>query len=72
MNKLKRVLKDLNITQQEIADELGIKSLSTVNLKLNSKYDFSTTEASKLKNLINSKSDTQYSIEELFSNVDKE
>ena len=71
MNKLKRVLKDLNITQQEIADELGIKSLSTVNLKLNSKYDFSTTEASKLKNLINSKSDTQYSIEELFSNVDK-
>ncbi len=72
MSKLKEILKELNITQQEIADNLGIKSLSTVNLKLNAKYDFSTTEASKLKNLINSKSKIQYSIEELFSNVEKD
>lgn len=63
---LKKLLKEADIKQYEIAKELDIKSLSTVNLKLNKKAEFSTEEARKLKNLINSKLNSNYTIEELF------
>ena len=66
MELLKKLLRDANITQSEVAKELDIKSLSTMNLKLNGKADFSTEEARKLKNMINSKLNTNYTIEELF------
>lgn len=66
MDLLKKLLKDANITQGDVAKELNIKSLSTMSLKLNRKAEFTTGEAMKLKNLINSKLHTNYTIEELF------
>lgn len=66
MELIKKLLREANITQSEVAKELDIKSLSTMSLKLNGKADFSTVEARKLKNLINSKLHTNYTIEELF------
>lgn len=66
MDLLKKLLKDANITQGDVAKELNIKSLSTMSLKLNGKAEFTTGEAVKLKNLINSKLHTNYTIEELF------
>ena len=66
MDILKDLLKKADIKQYEIAEELNIKSLSTVNLKLNKKAEFSTEEARKLKNLINKRLNSNYTIEELF------
>lgn len=66
MEKLKKILKEANITQLEIAKKLDIKSLSTVNLKLNGKAIITTTEAKLLRNLINEKMQSNYTIEELF------
>ncbi len=66
MEDLNKILKDLGITQQEVADELQIKSLGTANLKINRKADFTTKEANLLKNLINSKSEKKYTLEDLF------
>lgn len=66
MDKLKKVLKEASITQAEIGKELEIKSLSTVNLKLNGKAEFTTKEANDLKNLINEKLNKNYSLEDLF------
>lgn len=66
MDLLKKLIKDANITQGDVAKELNIKSLSTMSLKLNGKAEFTTGEAVKLKNLINSKLHTNYTIEELF------
>ena len=67
--ELRKILKDLKISNEEIAHELQIKSLSTVSLKINGKADFSTKEAGLLKKLINTKSNKQYTFEELFDNV---
>lgn len=67
MNKLKILLKDANLTQIEIGKALNIKSLSTINLKLNGKAEFTTKEAQILKNIINEKLNTNYSLEDLFS-----
>ncbi len=67
MDDLKKILKSLNITDKDIADELELKSINIVNLKLSGKSNFTTKEATKLKKLINTKSDRQYTIEELFS-----
>lgn len=64
---LKRILKDACISHQEISEELGIKSLGTVSLKVNGKADFSATEAMKLKKLINNKTGKDYKFEDLFS-----
>lgn len=66
MDKLKKLLKEANIKNSDVAEELHIKSLSTVSLKLNGKANFTTNEAKILKNLINAKLDKNYTIEELF------
>ncbi len=67
MNKLKMLLKEANLTQAEIGKQLNIKSLSTINLKLNGKAEFTTKEAQMLKKIINEKLNSNYSLEELFS-----
>ena len=66
MVKLKELLKDADITYLDIANELKIKSLSTVNQKLNNKSDFTVREAVLLRNLIKNKTGKKYLIEELF------
>lgn len=66
METLKKILKESNITQNEIAKALNIKSLSTVNLKINGKATFTTKEATVLKKLINTRLNTNYSLEDLF------
>lgn len=66
MIQLKDILKDANITQLDIANELGIRSLSTVNQKINSKSDFTVREAICLRDLIEKRTLKKYSIEELF------
>lgn len=66
MEKLKFLLKKAGLNQAEIGEALGIKSLSTINLKINGKAEFTTKEARILKELINNKLKTNYSIDELF------
>lgn len=66
MVQLKDVLKEANITQLDIANELGIRSLSTVNQKLNNKSDFTVKEAKILIGLIRKKTSKKYRVEELF------
>lgn len=66
MIQLKDVLKDANITQLDVANELGIRSLSTINQKLNNKSEFTVKEARVLRNLIEKRTSKKYSIEELF------
>lgn len=63
---LKMILKNACISHQQISEELGIKSLGTISLKVNGKADWSTTEAMKLKKLINDKTGKNYKFEELF------
>jgi len=65
--KLKEILRDANISHQQIGENLGIKSLGTVSLKVNGKADWSTTEAMKLKNMINEKTGKNYTFEDLFN-----
>ena len=67
MIQLKEVLKSANITQLDIANELGIRSLSTVNQKLNNKSEFTVKEAISLRNLIKKITKQKFTIEELFS-----
>lgn len=66
MHKLKMLLDKANLTQAEIKNALGIKSLSTINLKLNGKAEFTTNEAQIIKKIINEKLNTNYSLEDLF------
>lgn len=66
MAQLKDVLKEANITQLDIANELGIRSLSTVNQKLNNRSDFTVKEAKILIELIRKKTSKKYRVEELF------
>lgn len=63
---LKDVLKDSNITQLDVANKLGIRSLSTVNQKINNKSEFTVKEAILLRNLIEEQTSKKYTIEELF------
>ena len=65
MIKLKELLRDVEITQFDIAKELDIKSLSTVNQKINNRSEFSV-EAILLRDLITKRTSKKYSIEELF------
>lgn len=67
MNRLKEILKNAEITQLDIANELGIRSLSTVNQKINNNSEFTLKEAVLLRNLIKRKTSKNYKIEELFS-----
>lgn len=66
MIKLKELLRDVEITQFDIAKELDIKSLSTVNQKINNRSEFSVKEAILLRDLITKRTSKKYSIEELF------
>lgn len=66
MAQLKEILKSANITQLDIANELDIRSLSTVNQKLNNKSEFTVKEALLLRNLIKKQTNKKYTIEELF------
>lgn len=66
MIQLKEILKKLSITQLDIANELGIRSLSTVNQKLNNKSEFTVKEAILLRDLIVKKGKKKYTIEKLF------
>lgn len=67
MIQLKDILKDFGITQLDIANELNIRSLSTVNQKVNNKSDFTVREAIILRNMIERKSGKRFTIEELFT-----
>ena len=58
-SKLKGLLVEKNITQQELAQILKI-SVSTLNFKINGKSDFSVTEAKKVSNFLGK------TIEEIF------
>ena len=69
MKDLNKILKDLGITQQEVANELKIKSLGTANLKINRKAEFTYKEANLLKKLINSRTEKKYSLEDLFDDT---
>ena len=69
--QLKDILKETNITQLDIANKLGIRSLSTVNQKINNKSEFTVKEAILLRNLIQENTSRKYSIEELFDIDDK-
>lgn len=69
-DNLKSILKDACISHQEISEELGIKSLGTVSLKVNGKAEFSASEAMKLKRLINNKTGKDYKFEDLFNSND--
>lgn len=71
MIQLKDILKETNITQLDIANKLGIRSLSTVNQKINNKSEFTVKEAILLRNLIQENTSRKYSIEELFDIDDK-
>ncbi len=66
MYQLKDILKSANITQLDVANELNIRALSTVNQKLNNKSDFTVKEARLLRDLIKKRTNKKYSIEELF------
>ena len=67
MIQLKDILREANITQLDIANELGIRSLSTINQKINNKSEFTVKEAIALRDLINKKTSKKHSIEELFA-----
>lgn len=66
MTQLKDILKNSNITQFDVAKELDIRSLSTVNQKLNNKSEFTVREAILLRNLIEKETQKKYTVEELF------
>lgn len=66
MIQLKDILKEANITQLDVANKLNIRSLSTVNQKMNNKSEFTVKEAILLRNLIAKKTSKKYSLEELF------
>ena len=62
MKSLKEIIREANISYNDICSALSIKSAGTVSLKIN----FTTKEASNLKKLINEKTGKKYSLEDLF------
>lgn len=72
MDQLKKILKEEDITQFDVANRLKIRSLSTVNQKINMKSNFTVHEAILLRDLINEKSSKKYTIEQLFGENVKE
>lgn len=67
MLKIRDLLKSGNISQEEVMKSLDIKSRSTISLKINGKAEFSAKEALILKDLINERNGSNYTLEELFS-----
>lgn len=63
---LKKILKDVGITQRDIAAVTGIKSLSTVSLKLNGVSEFFVSEIWAIRDLIYERTGKFYYIEDLF------
>lgn len=61
---LKDELKRSGITQYEIRDLLGTKSLSTVNLKLNGKAKLTLDEAVAIRDLIYDRTKKKYKLED--------
>lgn len=66
MTKLNIILRTHKIGQLEISKLLKIKSRSTINLKINGKSNFTTEEAKLIKQYINEKTNSNYTIEDLF------
>ena len=62
MKSLKEIIREANISYNDICSALSIKSAGTVSLKIN----VTTKEASNLKKLINEKTGKKYSLEDLF------
>ena len=51
MNKLKGIMREKNVTQQELADKLGV-SVQTFNSKINGRTAFTIPEAIKIIELL--------------------
>lgn len=66
MKSLKEIIKEANISYNDICLALSIKSAGTVSLKVNGKANFTTKEASNLKKLINERTGEKYLLEDLF------
>ena len=63
---LKSLIKSSKLRYKDISKITGIKSNSTISLKLNRKYPFTVDEALKLIDAINNKLNTNYILEEIF------
>ena len=63
---LKKILKDADITYDDLIEALNIKSKSTISLKINGKAKVYTDEAFIIRDLIYKKTKKKYNIEELF------
>lgn len=66
MKSLKEIIREANISYNDICLALSIRSAGTVSLKVNGKANFTTKEASNLKKLINERTGKKYSLEDLF------
>ena len=66
MEKLKEILRSANISERELAEELNIKSLDVIKLKLDDRLEITTREANVIKNLVNNRTGNKYSLEDLF------
>lgn len=63
---LNNLLRKYNITQNDIANKLEIKSLGTVSLKLNGKSIITLNEAIGIKELLEEKAKKKFKLEEIF------
>lgn len=63
---IKKLLKEAKIEQDELIKVTGIKSKSTLSLKINGKARFYVDEVWKIRDLIYEKTGKYYLIEELF------
>ena len=63
---LNNLLRKYNITQNDIANKLNIKSLGTVSLKLNGKSIITLNEAIGIKELLEEKAKKKFKLEEIF------
>lgn len=63
---LKKLLKEAKIEQKDLYEITGIKSQSTLSLKLNGKARFYVDEIWAIRDLIYEKTGKFYLIEELF------
>ena len=66
MKLIKQLVYEKKVKHDELMKAADIKSRSTITLKLNGTYSFTTEEAGKIKKYINDKLQTNYTIDELF------